>query len=143
MKSTFCRFRAPVKRFTNHVQQLTSPLFNAFQGLLIFWQLSWVGAASGPVFRALCGTWGAMALTFFTDAAWSTWSSFGGVVVRVATGTPTCAKNSSCPAGTDLKVIFRSCHVAHLLSAIGNWAPPARTRDAFRSGTASVAFSAR
>ena len=31
MKSTFCRFRAPVKRFTNHVQQLTSPLFNAFQ----------------------------------------------------------------------------------------------------------------
>jgi len=29
-------------------------------------------------------------------------SSFGGAVVRVATATPTCAKNSSCPAGEQM-----------------------------------------
>jgi hypothetical protein len=43
---------------------------------------------------------GASSLAFFMDAAWSALPCLGGAVVRVATGTPTCAKNSSCPAGT-------------------------------------------
>jgi len=42
---------------------------------------------------------GASAFTFSMNAAWSLSFSFGGGVVRVATGTPTSMKNFSCPDG--------------------------------------------
>jgi hypothetical protein len=42
---------------------------------------------------------GAIAFTFSMNAACSFSPSFGGGVVRVATGTPTSMKNFSCPAG--------------------------------------------
>lgn len=48
---------------------------------------------------------GASALTFSINAPWSFSSSFGGGVVRVATGTPTSRKNFSCPAGEQIQSI--------------------------------------
>jgi type IV secretory pathway TrbL component len=46
---------------------------------------------------------GASALSFSMNAACSFSLSFGGGVVRVATGTPTSMKNSSCPAGEQIQ----------------------------------------
>ena len=46
---------------------------------------------------------GASAFTFSMNAAWSFSPSFGGGVVRVATGTPTSVKNFSCPAGEQIQ----------------------------------------
>jgi hypothetical protein len=40
---------------------------------------------------------------FFMNSACSVSSSFGGGVVRVTTGVPTAAKDSSCPAGEQMQ----------------------------------------
>jgi hypothetical protein len=46
---------------------------------------------------------GASSWDFFINCACSSLPSLGGGVVRVATDTPTCAKNSSCPAGAQMQ----------------------------------------
>jgi len=46
---------------------------------------------------------GVTVITFFMNAACSAPSSFGGSVVRVATGVPTSVKNSSRPAGEEMQ----------------------------------------
>src|SRR5882724_9363670 len=46
---------------------------------------------------------GANSWDFFINSACSSWSSSGGVDLRVGTEAPTWAKNSSCPAGAQMQ----------------------------------------
>src|SRR5258705_6635359 len=63
---------------------------------------------------------GAIAFTFSMNAACSLSLSFGGGVVRVATGTPTSTKNFSCPAGEQIQSMVRlTGSVVKLMRSVG------------------------
>ena len=90
---------------------------------------------------------GASSFAFFMAAALSALSSLGGDVVRVAKGTPTCAKTSSCPAGTQRHSSRTVCLEA-LVNECGALAgmlmvSPARTTDFSPRKVASISPSRR
>src|SRR5260370_35835814 len=87
------------------------------------------------VLHALCSSsvryFGASAWTFALNTACAASSSLGGSVVRVGTGTPTCRKNSSWPAGEQMHSI-RTARVEEFRNWCGAFAGiftvwPART----------------
>jgi hypothetical protein len=64
--------------------------------------LNWVAPTMAVGYSGLrSSVWyfGASSKVFFINAAWPAASSLGGGAVRFSAGTPTCAKNSSWPAG--------------------------------------------
>ena len=76
---------------------------------------------------------GARLWAFLMSSACAVLSAFGGRVVRVATGKPICAKNSSCPAGAQMHSSLAVCSEA-LMKLCGALAgmltvSPARTID--------------
>jgi hypothetical protein len=90
---------------------------------------------------------GASSWAFFMNAACASLSSLGGGVVRVATGTPTCAKNSSCPAGAHRHSKRTVCFEA-FVKECGAFAgmlrvSPARTVDCSPRNVASISPSSR